>query len=57
MVQASETADKLDKLEAESIYIAELDLGLLRKHREREIMGDKFRRPEKYGILTEKRCI
>lgn len=43
--------------EAESIYIAELDLGLLRKHREREIMGDKFRRPEKYGILTENRCI
>ncbi len=43
--------------ETESIYIAELDLGLLRKHREREIMGDKFRRPEKYGILTENRCI
>lgn len=34
------------------IYIATLDLNMLRTHRSNDIMGDKFRRPEKYGILT-----
>ena len=38
--------------EEEGVYIAELDLDLLRRYREREIMGDKYRRPETYGLLT-----
>ncbi len=37
----------------ESVYVAELDLGMLRRHRERDVMGDKFRHPEKYGILIK----
>ncbi len=36
---------------AEGVYVAELDLDMLRDHRSRDIMGDKLRRPEKYGVL------
>ena len=36
------------------IYIATLDLDMLREHRSNDIMGDKYRRPEAYGILS--RC-
>lgn len=42
--------------EEEGVYIAELDLDMLREHRKDDIMGDKFRHPEKYDILTENRC-
>lgn len=35
----------------EGIYTAGLDLGMLREHRKRDVMGDKFRHPDKYGIL------
>ena len=35
------------------VYVASLDLDLLRKHRSEDIMGDKYRRPEKYGILSD----
>ena len=38
--------------EEEGIYIAELDLDLLRGYREHEVMGDRYRRPETYGLLT-----
>ncbi len=37
----------------EGIYVAELDLDMLRQHRESDVMGDKFRQPEKYGALTK----
>ena len=37
----------------EGVYAAELDLDMLRQHRERDVMGDKFRHPEKYGTLTK----
>ncbi len=33
------------------IYVAELDLGRLRKHRAKDVMGDGYRRPETYNIL------
>lgn len=36
----------------EGIFIAKLDLGLLRDYREREVWGSKHRRPELYGILA-----
>lgn len=39
--------------EKEGVYAAELDLDMLRQHRERDVMGDKFRHPEKYGTLTK----
>ena len=36
------------------VYIAELDLDRLREHRSNDIMGDKYRHPEKYDILADK---
>lgn len=35
------------------VYVATLDLDLLRAHRSGDIMGDKYRHPEKYGILSD----
>jgi predicted amidohydrolase len=35
------------------VYVAELDLDRLRTHRSNDIMGDKYRHPEKYGILSD----
>lgn len=39
--------------ETPGVYVAELDLDKLRKHRSEDIMGDKFRHPDKYGILSD----
>jgi len=36
---------------SEGIFIAELDLELLRSYREKEVHGNAYRHPEKYGIL------
>lgn len=38
----------------EDVYIAELDLDMLRKYREYEVHGNAYRRPNLYGLLTEK---
>ena len=43
----------LESLEEEGIYLAEIDMDLLREYRENEIMGDKYRHPDKYEILLE----
>lgn len=45
----------LEAGEAEGIYIAELDVAQLRRYREREVHGNAYRHPGKYGILTEKK--
>lgn len=37
----------------EGIYIAELDVDMLRRYRESEVHGNAYRRPLKYGILTD----
>ncbi|MCD8015343.1 MAG: carbon-nitrogen hydrolase family protein [Lachnospiraceae bacterium] len=39
--------------EEEGIYIAEIDMDFLRDYREHEVMGEKYRQPEKYGAITE----
>lgn len=39
--------------EEEGVYLAVLDLAQLRAYREREIHGNAFRRPQKYGPLVE----
>lgn len=39
----------------EGIYIAELDLLQLRTYRETEVHGNAYRRPKKYGKLTEQK--
>lgn len=38
---------------AEGVYLAELDLDMLREYRRREVHGNAYRRPEKYSLLTE----
>ena len=38
--------------EEEGLYIAELDLDLLKNYREHEIMGWKYRKPDAYDILS-----
>ena len=39
--------------EVPGVYVATLDLDMLRTHRSEDIMGDKYRHPEKYGILSD----
>lgn len=36
----------------EGVFLAEIDLELLREYRVREVMGNKYRHPDKYGILA-----
>lgn len=43
----------LEAGEDEGIYLAEMDMDMLREYRKREVHGNAYRRPEKYGILTE----
>ena len=38
--------------ETPGIYVAELDLSMLRAHREAEVHGNAFRRPDRYSLLT-----
>ncbi len=38
---------------APGIYVARLDLDRLRTHRSNDIMGDKYRHPDKYDILSD----
>lgn len=45
----------LEADEAEGIYIAELDMDMLRNYREREVHGNAYRHPNKYGMLVEER--
>ena len=42
----------LEAPEGEGIYLAEIDMDQLRRYRVSEVMGGKFRHPEKYGLLT-----
>lgn len=39
--------------EEEGIYLAEINLDMLRDYRENEVMGDQYRHPEKYGIIAD----
>lgn len=39
--------------EEPGVYVATLDLDKLRTHRSEDIMGDKYRHPGKYGILSD----
>ena len=44
----------LEAPEAEGLYLAELDLALLREYRRSELHGNAYRRPELYGNLTDR---
>ena len=39
--------------EAEGVYLAGIDMDMLREYRKHEVMGEKYRHPDKYGILTK----
>ncbi len=39
--------------EKEGVYMAELDLEQLRDYRKKEVHGNAYRHPKKYGLLTE----
>lgn len=43
----------LEAGEEEGIYIAELDVGMLRKYRECEVHGNAYRHPNKYSLLVK----
>lgn len=45
----------LETGEEEGVYIADLDLSMLRRYREQEVHGNAFRRPALYGALTEEK--
>ena len=36
----------------EGVYTAEIDMDMLRTYRKNDVMGDKYRHPERYGIMT-----
>ena len=40
--------------EREGVYVAELDVDMLRDYRNREVWGRKNRRPELYGVISER---
>ena len=42
----------LEAPEEEGIYLAEIDMDMLRDYRIHEVMGSKYRHPDTYGILT-----
>lgn len=41
----------LEAPKEEGIYLAEIDLERLRNYRVREVNGNKYRHPDRYGIL------
>lgn len=43
----------LEAPEEEGVYLAEIDIDRLRDYREHEVMGNKFRHPETYKLLTQ----
>ncbi len=47
----------LEAPEEPGIYLAETDVDKLRAYRSNEVMGDAFRRPGKYEILTKERDV
>lgn len=42
----------LEADEEEGLYIASLDLDMIRNYRKKEVHGNAYRHPDKYGILT-----
>ena len=42
----------LEAPEEEGIYLAEIDMDMLRDYRKHEVMGEKYRHPDKYRIIA-----
>lgn len=47
----------LEAPEEEGIYLAEIDMDMLREYRADEVMGNKYRHPEKYGVLLSEKTV
>lgn len=45
----------LEAGEEEGVFLAKLDLEVLRSYREQEVHGNAYRRPQKYGLLLEEK--
>ncbi len=45
----------LEADESEGIFLAGIDLDMLREYRSNEVMGNAYRRPDKYGAFTEEK--
>lgn len=45
----------LEASEEEGIYLAEFDMDMIRDYRSREVHGNCYRHPKKYGILVEEK--
>ena len=43
----------LEASEDEGIYLAEIDMDMLRTYRRKEVMGSKYRHPDKYGMINQ----
>ncbi len=43
----------LEAPEEEGIYVARIDMDMLRDYREHEVMGGKYRHPDRYEILSQ----
>ena len=43
----------LEAPEEEGIYVARIGMDMLRDYREHEVMGNKYRHPDRYGILSQ----
>ena len=43
--------------EKEGVYVTELDVDMLRDYRDREVWGRKNRRPELYGVISDRNHI
>lgn len=52
-VEGSRDTLVLEAGEDEGIFLAEISLETLRWYRENEVHGNAYRRPEKYGLLTD----
>ncbi len=52
-VSGSRDSCLLEASEEEGIYIATLDLDMLREYRNNEVHGNSYRRPDKYKILLD----
>lgn len=53
-VPGSRDTQILDAGQKEGVYIAEFDMDALREYRQKEVHGNAYRRPEKYGLLLSK---
>ena len=45
----------LEAPEEEGIYLTKIDISMLREYRRGEVMGNAYRRPEKYGLLVSEK--